>query len=214
MLAVAVVVAALALAACGSDDKKSSTTTTTTAAVSPTTGGSQTPNTLSKGEVTAMQEMLDKVGCDVGPNDGILGPETLAALRAFQQGAGLTPDDIYGPATRTALEQASAAGRKVCSLPATTTTVRTGTTVKPAANAPCTDAAIVAGVQAADGLDATVTGFGCDGQWAYAFADISSLQYAVTVLLESENGKWVAVSRADNCSKVPASIRAAACGTN
>jgi len=37
--------------------------------------------------------------------DGVFGPQTLAALKAFQLGAGLTPDGIAGPLTWAALER-------------------------------------------------------------------------------------------------------------
>jgi hypothetical protein len=40
--------------------------------------------------VRAAQQLLDKHGIDVGPIDGILGPRTRAALRAFQQQQQLT----------------------------------------------------------------------------------------------------------------------------
>lgn len=39
--------------------------------------------------VRSVQEMLKRVGLDVGPVDGILGPRTAAALREFQQQHGL-----------------------------------------------------------------------------------------------------------------------------
>jgi peptidoglycan hydrolase-like protein with peptidoglycan-binding domain len=35
--------------------------------------------------------------------DGVLGSQTLAALKAFQQAHGLRPDGVVGPQTRSAL---------------------------------------------------------------------------------------------------------------
>jgi len=37
--------------------------------------------------------------------DGVFGTQTLAALKAFQLGAGMTPDGIAGPLTWAALER-------------------------------------------------------------------------------------------------------------
>jgi putative chitinase len=59
--------------------------------------------------VLALQRQLRRVGYSPGPADGIDGPRTRAALRAFQGAAGLVVDGIAGPATWAALERASTA---------------------------------------------------------------------------------------------------------
>ena len=53
--------------------------------------------------VSAIQTALKNKGFDPGPIDGAMGPMTRAAIRAFQQSAGLAVDGIVGPNTRAAL---------------------------------------------------------------------------------------------------------------
>ena len=50
-------------------------------------------------EVTDLQKKLKAAGYDPGPIDGIFGPKTEAAVRAYQQAFGLTVDGIAGPQT-------------------------------------------------------------------------------------------------------------------
>ena len=47
---------------------------------------------LSRGEKVELQRRLTALGHDTGGVDGIVGPDTRRAVRAFQQAAGLTPD--------------------------------------------------------------------------------------------------------------------------
>jgi hypothetical protein len=54
-------------------------------------------------EVRALQAALRALGYDVGPLDGVRGPRTKAAVRAYQATAGLKPDGVDGPKTRGAL---------------------------------------------------------------------------------------------------------------
>jgi hypothetical protein len=55
-----------------------------------------------------LQTALTRLGYDVGPIDGIPGPQTRAGVTALQRDHGLVVDGIYGPKTRAALETALA----------------------------------------------------------------------------------------------------------
>lgn len=52
----------------------------------------------------ATQDALRRAGFDPGASDGINGPRTTAAIKAFQQARGLVPDGIVGPKTTAALQ--------------------------------------------------------------------------------------------------------------
>lgn len=53
--------------------------------------------------VRQYQQALKAAGFDPGPIDGIKGPRTIAAIRAFQRSRGLVVDGIVGPKTTAAL---------------------------------------------------------------------------------------------------------------
>jgi Putative peptidoglycan binding domain len=55
---------------------------------------------------SGIQARLQNLGYDCGEVDGIIGPKTRAAVRDFQQDAGLTVDGIAGPKTQAALKSA------------------------------------------------------------------------------------------------------------
>ncbi|SET64653.1 LysM domain-containing protein [Natronincola peptidivorans] len=71
--------------------------------------------------VRKLQQLLADAGFDPGPVDGIFGPRTEEAVRAFQRNKGLTVDGIVGVATWTALGVD-------CAAPPPPTTCPTGTT--------------------------------------------------------------------------------------
>jgi N-acetylmuramoyl-L-alanine amidase len=54
-------------------------------------------------DVLALQGRLNALGFDAGREDGILGPDTDRAVRAFQREYGVAEDGIVGPRTYTAL---------------------------------------------------------------------------------------------------------------
>lgn len=56
-------------------------------------------------DVAALQERLVELGFDAGRADGVFGPLTEGALKAFQREYGLRPDGVCGPATLRALRQ-------------------------------------------------------------------------------------------------------------
>ncbi len=64
-------------------------------------------------DVTELQRRLNMLGFDAGREDGILGPETEAAIGAFQRDAGLATDKVCGPATLGALGRLGVAGRRL-----------------------------------------------------------------------------------------------------
>lgn len=55
-------------------------------------------------EVKQIQQILAGQGYAVGAVDGIYGPQTQAAVQAFQKSKGLIPDGIVGPLTWSALQ--------------------------------------------------------------------------------------------------------------
>ena len=69
-------------------------------------------------ELEVWQHDLNVVGCYAGAEDGTLGPQTEAAIRAFQSATGLAVDGALGPVTESALAEAAAAGHQVCTSPA------------------------------------------------------------------------------------------------
>lgn len=69
-------------------------------------GGNMILKVGSRGdEVRQLQENLNKLGFNCGAADGIFGPKTEAAVKAFQQAHGLTVDGIAGPQTLAKIEE-------------------------------------------------------------------------------------------------------------
>lgn len=57
--------------------------------------------------VTELQKALMNFGFNPGPFDGLFGPKTLAAVKAFQASRGLVTDGIVGPLTNAELNKAA-----------------------------------------------------------------------------------------------------------
>lgn len=103
----------------GDGDEPEETATTTTQTGTAAAPGAQTaPNlrlqqgdTLSEGDsgprVRRLQRALAELGYDVTP-DGVFGPGTTAAVRSFQEDAGLDADGVVGSGTVTAINEALA----------------------------------------------------------------------------------------------------------
>ena len=161
-LAGLLVVATLA-AACSS----SSTTATTTT----TSGGSSTTTGRSTVAIRGLQVDLAKVGCYTGAVDGVSGPLTTKAVRAFQSASGLRADGIYGSATRAKLLAAANAGLRVCTTsPSATTTTSsasvTTTTVPTFAGVPPAAVTTISSYEGAHGPSA--------GTWQISSAKLST----------------------------------------
>jgi len=61
-------------------------------------------------DVLTLQTTLKQLGFDPNGTDGNFGPGTEAAVKAFQQSKGLTPDGMVGPNTMAALQSGAAGG--------------------------------------------------------------------------------------------------------
>jgi hypothetical protein len=122
---VVLALAALLLGACGDDSSDDSSSTTTTGASTATTVESNAD--LVRFD-KLVQEQLKQVGCFSGNVDGILGPQTDAAIVAFQSASGLPVDGEVGPETESALADATAQKKTVCQSGTTTTSTTSTTT--------------------------------------------------------------------------------------
>lgn len=69
----------------------------------PVVADNQDPDVRS---LRGIQRLLGTLGYDPGKVDGMNGPATIRALRAFQSAQGITADGIIGPSTRSALVSA------------------------------------------------------------------------------------------------------------
>ena len=137
-----VLVVAFLAAGCSSS---SSTATTTTA--SPST--SSTTPAMSAAAIRILQADLAKVGCYSGKIDGVSGPMTATAIRAFQTASGLPVDGVYGSLTRTKLLAAENAGTHMCmTSPSATTTSSSPTTTPTATDFAGVPASAVAAITA------------------------------------------------------------------
>ncbi len=126
---------------------------------------------MSAAAVRSLQSALARVGCYSGKVDGIDGPQTTQAVRAFQTASGLSADGVYGSVTKAKLIAAASAGTHVCSTsPSSTTTsssaATTTTTAAAFAGVPASAVAAITRYEATYGPAA--------GTWQISSAKLSS----------------------------------------
>jgi len=190
------VLALISLASCSSDDDKADKTTTTVETSTTASGGGESAATVAF-DKDVQQELRD-VDCYTGADDGIIGPETDAAIVAFQAASGLETDGEFGPETEAALTKAVDAGEKVCGGSTTTTAAGTTTTTTGGGGeAPCTASAI----SAAMGDEALASYVCADGYAAGSVAGTETAKF----ILQSENGTWVEMTT-DPCGTASAGL--------
>ncbi len=105
VLAIVAIGAALVLAACssgGSSGDAGGSTATTTAG-----SGSGAATSESSSIAQGIQQGLKDMGYYDGAIDGIYGPQTTDAIKAFQKEAGITVDGRWGPETHAVMDAAA-----------------------------------------------------------------------------------------------------------
>jgi peptidoglycan hydrolase-like protein with peptidoglycan-binding domain len=173
-------------------------------------------------DILTLQRELASLGCNPGPLDGKLGPDTKAGIRHFQQTAGLTVDGVAGTQTRAALARAITAGAPRCPATPPPTAPSGGGGGGGGGTPPCTEAAIRPVVQASLSPGEQMfklNEFNCAITWAVATPTVGSTQQnavEITVLLRWNGSAWQAVDRGVYCGQgaVPPAIVQKACNSN
>lgn len=134
--------------------------------------------------VVQVQKELNYLGYNAGSADGIFGPKTLAAVKAFQSAQSLSVDGIIGPITGKKLDSLYAA--KASQLNALTRQAKADSIIATAKN--------YIGVRYLWGGTAPNTGFDCSGFVQYVFAQngitlprITREQYTVGTSVDFNN---------------------------
>jgi Putative peptidoglycan binding domain len=200
-LAGAVVLGIGGLAACSSGDSSSPATSAAESAMSPSASSG---GTITVAVDKLIQEELIKVGCHPGPADGIMGPQTDAAVVRFQEASGLTVDGELGPDTDAALKADVAEGKTVCSSSASPTTTATPTPTPTSDKAACTAAAIQASLKSGEKL------------LSYLCADVAAERWAAgqqsagpdvaNFFMKATGGTWELVPNDEVCGTASAGL--------
>jgi peptidoglycan hydrolase-like protein with peptidoglycan-binding domain len=175
-----VMAAGLLLAACGDDDADTATTTTTAESTTSSTATDADTVRFDK----EIQTQLKDVGCYTGEIDGEIGPETDAAIVAFQQAEGLEVDGELGPETEAALTAAAKDGRTVCTASSGTTVAPTTTTTP--STAPCTATALAAALPSG----AKIENYVCSAGYAGVAGTEPPGSTAFASVMEAEGATW------------------------
>lgn len=195
--------ALLALAGCSSSGSGNVTPEPT-----PTETATSAPSPTATAAVfnQKVQSELAQVGCYHGNVDGRLGPESVAALKAFQQGVGLPVDGEFGPNTAAALIAAVAEGRQVCTATASPTTSPTATPTASPVVASCTGTSI----QSALGGGTTVLQYNCatvsGDQWAAGQFQPAGDAPETFFLQAMPGSTWTRVDVGDVCGAASAGL--------
>jgi hypothetical protein len=144
-------------ASCSSNSSSNSSTSSSST--------STTSVARSTAAVSGMQMALASVGCYSGAVDGINGPATTRALKAFQAAAGLTVDGVYGIQTKSKLLAAVSAGKRVCTT--TPSTSSTSTTTPAGSGVPTAAIAAITSYENANGPPA--------GTWVMSSSQVSAV---------------------------------------
>ena len=208
-LAVGTAAATLALAGLAGCSSSSDPAPTQTAA--PTASPSLSPSaSASEGESTVafdkqIQEELNAVGCHSGAVDGIMGPETDAALVRFQEAEGLEVDGELGPETEAALKKAVSEGKQACTTPTACPTASPTTTPSPTSTtAPCTGQAISAALKSGEQLQSFICVNVAAERWAAGQA--MNGPAVENFFLKAEGSQWVRVPNDEVCGGASAGL--------
>ncbi|MCH9719485.1 MAG: peptidoglycan-binding protein [Actinomycetia bacterium] len=190
------------VSACSSSDSDSDQSASPSPTSSPTAAGGNSTAEFNK----EIQEELDAVGCMAGPVDGILGPQSDAAIVRFQEAAGIEVDGELGPQTESELKRAAAAGDTVCTTPTASPTTTPTPTKSPAGKPRCNATALGAALDA----DESVVAYQCedlgDGErWAGGTArDSGGVEYPF--FAKSKGSQWERVSPDEVCGTADAGL--------
>jgi hypothetical protein len=146
-------------AGCSSNSSSNSSSSTSRSPTSTTSAARSTA------AVSGMQMALASVGCYSGAVDGINGPATTKALKAFQAAAGLTVDGVYGIQSKSKLLAAVSAGKRVCTT--TPSTTSTSTTTPAGSGVPSAAIAAITSYETTNGPAA--------GTWVIASTQVSTV---------------------------------------
>lgn len=189
------------LAGCSSNSGDATTSPSADASTSPSASASGGESLVALDK--KIQEELNAVGCNAGPVDGILGPQTDAAVVRFQEAQGIPADGELGPATDLALKKAVADGTQAC----TTTTASPTSSPSPSSSsdsAKCTAVAISGALPAGDQLQSFVCVNVSAERWAAGQA--MSGPAVTNFFLKAEGSTWTTVSNDDVCGAASAGL--------